>query len=803
MNDKTRCFPRTLLGILLSLPLILNAVDTSAPCESAGVRIGNYLCEAPYGIAWIVNDSAAFVMNPDPGYNAHAFTPGAAAPNGSYHLSTIKRDGAQIVLEWGRVGDAVVGRISCAKKTSLEFALSGGWPNWKSAFTPTAEGATGTAQVGGKPVIWKLRTAPAPAASSEKSVRVTVTPEAPIRFVAGLGDLPDLASVGQTLDATAKTYAAHRPQASGDWGDFVGAIADNVNNSRVYASDNHLLAHTVSRGWNKTPNHIVYFCWDSFLTANLAAIDDPVTARDTVRGILSSQTPEGLVPNVGHSSLTDMSTDRSQPPVGSWCVWKMHQRYLNDQAFLAEVYPKLVLWHEWWPKYRNAKGDGLLEWGSQTGKFQDAQYETGWDDNLCFQNASMVGTTMNCYAVDLSAMWSQDAHYLALIADTLGKTDDAQRFRQDEANMNRRINEKLWNPELKAYCSRFWNDAKAFLPVPASAFGAGFDGECFSDDKLQVSVGTVHAALPSLEFATSPQLKIPDQARWSVRWKGTLIAPETTTYRLTAWADKSVKVLLDGKTVLFSESKALPRVGVTKELTLQAGQRVSVVWESVQAFPPQSHQGTMKLEVERLAPTEGQFLTRLSPMNFYPLSAGTPDAERTKAVMSMVTDPQKFWGAYLLPTLAYNDPSWRIQNYWKGKVWGPVNYIVWDGIKRHAAPSHTAEFADRSVKLFMSNWTRSGVCGENYLSTNGAQSSDPHYTWGALLCLIGLESIVDVDDDGQVVLNGTGMKTLDLKNIPLLGKTYDVKAAPGSAILLRDGKVVLEAKGAIIKDRVP
>jgi hypothetical protein len=103
----------------------------------------------------------------------------------------------------------------------------------------------------------------------------------------------------------------------------------------------------------------------------------------------------------------------------------------------------------------------------------------------------------------------------------------------------------------------------------------------------------------------------------------------------------------------------------------------------------------------------------------------------------------------------------------------------------------------------MNNWTRSGVCGENYLSTTGGQSSDPHYTWGALLCLIGLESVVDVDDDGQVVLNGTGMKTLDLKNIPLLGKTYDVKAVPGLAILLRDGKVVLEAKGAIVKNRVP
>jgi glycogen debranching enzyme len=343
--------------------------------------------------------------------------------------------------------------------------------------------------------------------------------------------------------------------------------------------------------------------------------------------------------------------------MASLCVWKMHQRYPDDREFLAEIYPKLVLWHDWWLKYRNAKHDGLLEWGSSTGVFQDAQYETGWDDNLHYAKATMRGTTMDAYSVDLCSMWSMDTKYLSLIARFLGHNRDAARFRREHAAMNRRINTQLWNNSMNAYCSRFWDDATG----------------------------------------------------------------------------------------------------------------------------------------------RGAFLTRLTPMNFYPLSAGAPDTARAQRVLQMLTDPKKFWGPYLLPTLAYDDPDYHQQEYWRGDVWAPVNYITWQGIKNYASPAQIIEFADRSVELFMKNWLAHGVCSENYLSTDGTSSHDPHYTWGALLDLIGVESIVDVDDSGKIVLNGAQTKTITLKNIPLLGRTYDVKTIPGEAELIRDGCVLLTAKGIIVR----
>ncbi len=663
-----------LTGMMLML-CVRETQGQSQPREEQPVLISNCLRQAPNGIAWVVRDGAAFVVNPEPGYDRSHYWPGPAAPDDSYHRNTFKRNAAQIILEWGRVGECVVGRITADQATDLDLTLSSGWPNWTGTFQGTRDGAIGRASVGATEFQWKLRASPEPKSTSAQVVTLALVPGQPAYLVAGLGQLPGFASVDATLEEARKQYLGTRPQASGDWGDFIGAIADNVNNTRIYASDNRLWPHTVSRGWFHTPNTQPYFCWDSFFTANLAAIDDPAVARTTVRAILSCQTSEGLVPNFGHwhQGVGGASIDRSQPPVGAWCVWKMHQRYLNDLDFLREVYPKLVVWHDWWHKYRDAKHDGLLEWGSTTGGFQEAQWETGWDDNLHFAGAQMVGKTMNCYAVDLCALWAQDAHYLALLADALGKPDDAARFRADQAAMNRRINEQLWNAQQHAYCSRFWDDAGELHPIPAAA--------------------------------------------------------------------------------------------------------------------------------DRVEPSGGRFLTRFTPMNFYPLSSGAPDAGRAEDVLGLMTNPKKFWGKYLLPTLAYDDPAWRQQNYWRGKVWGPVNYIVFDGIKRYGKPGQIADYADHNVNQFMWNWTTQGLCGENYMSSNGRQSSDPHYTWGALLCLVGLESIVDVDDAGQIVLNGAQTRTISLKNIPLLGRRYDVKTAPGSAVLLRDGKVVLEARGDIVRGK--
>lgn len=198
---------------------------------------------------------------------------------------------------------------------------------------------------------------------------------------------------------------------------------------------------------------------------------------------------------------------------------------------------------------------------------------------------------------------------------------------------------------------------------------------------------------------------------------------------------------------------------------------------------------------------DGKFLTRLTPMNFYPLLAGAADAARAHQVLAVMKDPARFWGTWVLPTVPYNDPVWPQQDYWRGKVWAPVNYLVMQGLERYADPATLGEFAAKSVRLFMQNWTAKGVCGENYLSSTGAQSSDPHYTWGSLLCLVGIESLCRIDINGEVVLDGAQNLNVTIQNFPIAGKLYTIQVTPSHAKLLRNGRLVMQANGVVARKR--
>lgn len=767
-------------------------VPAVPPPGAPAVRIGNFLTSAPGGIAFIVEDAAAFVVDTGAPYVA-----GTAAPDDTYHRIPFQRGDVAIVFEWGRVGNGVVARLTADKDLELTLRLTPSWPGFVTRYTPTAEGAAGEADLpGSRKANWTIQTSPAPLRSSEDRIVVAISPQKPVYFAAGVGALPPITGIDQLLSDVRHRYEARRPAAAGDWGNFVGAIADNCNNSRIYSSDNHRLAHSVSRGWAHDPNSDPYFCWDSFFTADLACLDDPATAHDTVRAILAYQTPEGLVPNFAH--WPGSSDDRSQPPVGALCVWKMQQRW-PDVAFLREVYPRLLHWHKWWPTARDGNHNGLLEWGSSTKDFQAALYETGWDDTLQFEGARMAGTTMNADAVDLNALFTMDAEYLARIADVIGKRADARWLRSERAAMIRRINDRLWNEKLGVYCSRLWNGAEAIKPAVPSAFGAGFDAVFFDDEELKHEVARRHDAQINFDWnGAAPVAGVPG-VHWSARWTGVFTPPTSGTYRFSTTADDGVRLFVDGKKVI-DDWVVQASTEKTAEVELISGKPVPVTLEYFQ----HEFNATLHFSVSAIGPAsaEGAFLTRLTPMNFYPLIAGIPNRQRADRILSILTDPHQFWGTWIVPTLAYDDPNWVQQNYWRGKVWGPVNYLVFQGLERYGSPDQQSEFARKSVGLFMRNWTAKGVCGENYLSSTGEQSSDPHYTWGALLCLVGIEGICNSGPDGTIVLNGKQSQTLTMTHIPIGGRLYDVRTHPGSAEMLLDGKVVLKAEGRVVRERL-
>jgi glycogen debranching enzyme len=228
----------------------------------------------------------------------------------------------------------------------------------------------------------------------------------------------------------------------------------------------------------------------------------------------------------------------------------MHERRPN-LAFLAEAYPHLVKWHDWWMEARDGNHNGLLEWGSEQQEWQGAQYETGWDDNVAYIGTRMDGSTINADAVDLSSLWSMDAEYLARIANALGKADDAKRFEAEHAAMNKRINDRLWNEDLGIYCSRFWDIPASEGPElnPVTSFKSGFDVVFYRDAALQHEAAKRHLYRLDVDWREqSPADGIPAMD-WSARVTATFTPPESGTYRFKIGGSDHVRLTLAGQAV--------------------------------------------------------------------------------------------------------------------------------------------------------------------------------------------------------------------------------------------------------------
>jgi hypothetical protein len=136
----------------------------------------------------------------------------------------------------------------------------------------------------------------------------------------------------------------------------------------------------------------------------------------------------------------------------------------------------------------------------------------------------------------------------------------------------------------------------------------------------------------------------------------------------------------------------------------------------------------------------GEVNMRLSPTNFYPLlaDAATPE-QADRMVHEHLLNPNEFWGKWVIPSIERSDPAFDRQIYWAGPIWGPMNYLVYLGLRNYNFPDVQEELARKSSDLFFQDWTAKGRVNENYNAITGSSpvaSTHAFYDWGALLAFI-------------------------------------------------------------------
>jgi hypothetical protein len=145
----------------------------------------------------------------------------------------------------------------------------------------------------------------------------------------------------------------------------------------------------------------------------------------------------------------------------------------------------------------------------------------------------------------------------------------------------------------------------------------------------------------------------------------------------------------------------------------------------------------------------GEFSRRISPTNFYALYSDRVSPERaSRVVKEHFYNAEEFYGEFVIPTISRNDPAYPDQEYWRGRIWAPTNYLAYLALRKQAgarnadAASASRDLADKSKNLLLKEWTANGHVHENYNGDTGEgcdkRSSDKFYHWGGLLALIAL-----------------------------------------------------------------
>lgn len=206
--------------------------------------------------------------------------------------------------------------------------------------------------------------------------------------------------------------------------------------------------------------------WDSAFHAIGVMRWDTELAKEQILGFIQFQLESGMFVDVVRQS-GEIESYSSKPPVFAHAVAEIY-RCDGDIDFVKKVYPKLVFNLRYWERERMS--DGMFHYGADLNRTpflkldQYIRWESGWDNSVRWDNPCA-----DYWAIDLNCFMVMTYRALAILADVLGRGEEASSFRERETALIENINKYCWNDEYGIYADvdRFRREKSKIL-TPAS-----------------------------------------------------------------------------------------------------------------------------------------------------------------------------------------------------------------------------------------------------------------------------------------------------------------------------------------------
>ena len=136
-------------------------------------------------------------------------------------------------------------------------------------------------------------------------------------------------------------------------------------------------------------------------------------------------------------------------------------------------------------------------------------------------------------------------------------------------------------------------------------------------------------------------------------------------------------------------------------------------------------------------------LKRQEIIGFLPLWAGSVSKGAAGLIIPTLTDPEKFWRKYGIPTLAADDEWYSpYVDYcckWNGPVWLLWDYLVFDGLKKYEYNDLARQLADKMMLAVTTQLSNNHNFWESYSPDNTVLDCPPNYIWDAIMAKVLIE----------------------------------------------------------------
>lgn len=537
----------------------------------------------------------------------------------------------------------------------------------------------------------------------------------------------DAAAHEQALADILADPARHFDASADRW---AGYLANGLSNPQAGEGWNRLAVkaiETLNGNWRSPAGEILHdgvtpsntarwfdgvWAWDSWKHAYAMAYFNAEIAKNNIRAMYDYQiSPDDpvrpqdagmVIDAVFFNKLADRGGDggnwnerNTKPPLSAWAVWEVYLA-TGDRDFVAEMYPKIRAYHDWWYTARDHNGNGIAEYGAtnhpehndEQGNITFAVTYVGappasLDLSTCDRDAGDTSVTFACAGADL---------YRAVLA--AGGYDDLYVGAQDGAG---------WESGM--------DNAARF----------GF----INNDQLQ-------------RYADAKYGGDIERARrdWQVLFfenrdeGGELIgfSIDQESVELNAYLAKEKRILADMADLLGDPGQATADRAGAESISAYVNE---CMFDQATGF-------YYDRQITDAAATPGECTGSLltargrGPEGWSPLWAGIADDASAARVRSVMLDPREFNTHVPLGTAALTNPAYDPNIYWRGRVWLDQFYF---GVAALDNYGYRDDALTLTGKLFANaeGLAGDGPIRENYNPETGAMQGASNFSWSSAM----------------------------------------------------------------------